>query len=219
MHDIKAIYYLFSKDLRIDLRQGYALASVLLFVFCTVFMVFKTFTEFSPQSWIVTYFIILLFVSINAVLKSFIQESGQSGIYYYSLLNPLHVIIAKSLYNFVFILFLALVIWLLLIFFSFNPFVDSTNFFLTLLLVSYGFSVVFTFVSALSKSEGVNATLLAVLGMPLVLPIILMGVKLAFASTSLLIDTSLSTDFSLLIGINLLLTGISIVLFSMLWKS
>lgn len=219
MTDVKSIWYLVKKDFKIDFRQGYAISSVLLFVFTCVFIVYKSFTEFSPQSWIVIFFIILLFVSINAVLKSFMQESGDASLYYYSLLNPLHVIIAKTIYNFVFILSLSMVIWMLLIFFSFNPFVDSFNFFLVLVFVAYGFSVVFTFVSGLSKADGVNATLLAVLGMPLVLPIILLGIKISFSSTSLLSDTSLGTDFSLLGGIDLLLTGISVILFSILWKS
>ncbi len=219
MQDLVKIWSLVKKDLTVDLREIYAFASVFLFVVTCVFIVFKAYDQISLQIWVVTYWVILIFVSINAVLKSFKDESGSSRMYYYSLLHPLHVITAKIIYNFIFVMILAIILWLILVFFSFNPFDSILDFSLLLLCSSYGFSVVFTFVSALSQTGGNNSTLLSVLGMPLIIPILLISVKLSFANTGMLDDTSLATDFSLLLGINLLLTGICMLLFSILWKA
>lgn len=219
MQDLIKIWSLVKKDLTVDLREIYAFASVFLFVLTCVFIVFKAFDQISLQIWVVTYWIILIFVSINAVLKSFKDESSSSRMYFYSILNPLHVIVAKIIYNFIFVYTLSLILWIILVFFSFNPFESIGQFLLILLCASFGFSVVFTFVSALSQSGGNNSTLLSVLGMPLIIPILLLSIKLSFANTAMLDDTSLVTDFSLLVGINLLLTGICMLLFSILWKA
>lgn len=214
-----SVFSIIKKDLTVEWRQKAAFFSVILFCAATVFVVYKSHREFTPQSWITFFWILFLFVVINVILKSFTQEGGKSTLFYYSLLSPLKVLIAKLLYNFCWSFLLGLFLWFLLGLFTFNPIADSAVFLGLLAAVSLGFSAIFSFTVALSKSENTNATLVAVLGIPLTLPILLLAIKISATLVGLLGEASLRADFTLLLGIDLLLAGVTILLFPLLWKS
>lgn len=207
------------KEFTLEIRNKYALAGILLFGFTTVFVVFKAFTEVNVQTWNVLYWVLLLFVCTNAILKSFVAEKGNQAIYLYTLVNPSALIIAKLIYNFIFLLILASVIYLFFSFLNINPIKDYTLFALDVLLCSYGLAAVFSFSSAISALENNASTLMAILALPLILPIILLAIKISAVALRIIVDTDVSTDLYLLGGINLMLTGILIILFPTLWKS
>ena len=95
----KEIWNLLRKDLMLELRMGYALSGILLYVFSTVFIVFASFIQLPNTVWNILFWVVLLFASVNAIVKSFVQESGNRQLYYYSLVNPVSVLLAKMAYN------------------------------------------------------------------------------------------------------------------------
>jgi heme exporter protein B len=159
-----------------------------------------------------------LFVAVNAMVKSFVQEKGNRVLYYYSLLNPSHVLIAKIVYNTLLLLVLSLLIWGLFIFFGDNPVKDIGLFLLILFLGSFGFSVTFTFLASLVAASNQSSTLLAVLSFPLIIPIILMLVKISAHALRLIQDTAVSGDLAILVAIDLLLCGVALLLFPFIWR-
>jgi len=213
------ILQLIKKELLLELRNKYALGSILLFGVSTVFVVFKAFNQFSPMTWNVMFWVLFLFISTNAVLKSFTQEKGSQAIYLYTLLNPYNVIIAKMIYNLFFLLFVGVLIYVLFIYFSFDPVKHLGLFILDIALVAYGLSVIFSFVSAIAAMENNSSVLMAVLGMPLVLPVLLSGIKISTIALGITVDSEINTDLLLLFAIDMMLTGIVIILFPILWKS
>lgn len=152
------------------------------------------------------------------MVKSFVQEKGNRVLYYYSLLNPSHVLIAKIVYNTLLLLVLSLLIWGLFIFFGDNPVKDTGLFLLILFLGSFGFSVTFTFLASLVAASNQSSTLLAVLSFPLIIPIILMLVKISAHALRLIQDTAVSGDLAILIAIDLLLCGVALLLFPFIWR-
>jgi len=60
---------------------------------------------------------------------------------------------------------------------------------------------------------------MAVLGMPLVLPVLLSGIKISTIALGITVDSEINTDLLLLFAIDMMLTGIVIILFPILWKS
>jgi heme exporter protein B len=218
MNIAREIAYLLQKDLRLELRSSYAISGILLYVFSTIFIVYISFRKVQPEVWNALFWIIILFASVSAVVKSFVQENSARQLYYYSLAHPIAVILSKILYNILLLLVLSLLTWLGFSFVAGNPVKDTAQFFLALLLGSLGFSITFTFISAISSKADHNATLMAVLSFPLIIPILLTLIKLSANALRLMQDTAVGKDILILLSIDLLLVGLAILLFPFLWR-
>jgi len=108
MGTIQQILFLLQKEITLEFRQKYAISGILLYIFSTIFVVYMgTASRTEPPIWIVLFFIIVLFTSVNAVAKSFVQESGNRQLYYYSIANPIAIILSKMIYNTLLLLFLS----------------------------------------------------------------------------------------------------------------
>lgn len=218
MKDLHFILMLLRKEFLLEFRTRSAISGIFLYVISTLFVVYETFVKIQPNVWNTLFWIILLFVAVNAMVKSFVQEKGNRVLYYYSLLNPSHVLIAKIVYNTLLLLVLSLLIWGLFIFFGDNPVKDIGLFLLILLLGSFGFSVTFTFLASLVAASNQSSTLLAVLSFPLIIPIILLLVKISAHALRLIQDTAVSGDLAILVAIDLLLCGVALLLFPFIWR-
>jgi heme exporter protein B len=210
---------LLHKELLLEWRNGYAISGILLYVFSTVFVVYVSFFQgVSPMVWNTLYWVMVLFATTNAVVKSFVQENGTRQLYYYQLADPTAVLVAKILYNILLLFVLSILTWLTFGFITNNPIQNSGKFLLAIFLGSLGFSILFTFVSALSAKADNNAALLPILSFPLVLPIIMILVKISVSALGAIQDTGLGQDISILIGIDLGLLALALVLFPFLWR-
>jgi heme exporter protein B len=220
MNFFSQIGILLRKELVLELRMGYAISGILLYVLSTVFIVYSAFFQgvANPMLWITLFWIILLFASVNAIVKSFVQENGNRQLYYYTLLNPTAVIVSKMVYNITLLFLLSLLTWGALAFMVGNQINEFSGFLLALFLGSVGFSILFTFVAAISSKADNNSTLLAILSFPLVIPILMTLIKLSVSATGVLKDTSAIQDIGILIAIDLMLAGLALVLYPFLWK-
>lgn len=210
---------IFIKELSIEFRQKFALGGVFLFAATVVFLIFKSFNDINPREWTILVWIILLFAGLNAVVKSFLQEKKETYLYYYTLFSPVDLIVAKLLYNFLFLCGIFFIIILFMGLFSGFPVKDPGLFFAGAALGIFGISVVFTFVSVISVSDNGNATLMSILALPLVLPILLLLLKISAVSVRLLTDTAIAEDVWLLFGVDSILLGAMLLLFPALWRS
>jgi len=219
MKDLYAIGLLLRKEFLLELRTGAAIAGITLYVVSTLFVVYEMFVRIQPSVWNTLFWIVFLFVSVNALVKSFVREKGDRALYYYHLLNPSHVLLAKIGYNMLLMFVLGLLIWGLFIFFGDNPVREPGLFSGVIFLGSLGFSVVFTFLASMTALGNQSATLLAVLSFPLVIPMILLLVKISAHALGLLRDTAIGGDIAVLVAIELLCGGLALILFPILWKS
>lgn len=212
------IYFLLQKEGRLEWRQKYAISGILLYVFSTVFIVYTATIQVQPNVWNPLFWIIVLFASVNAVVKSFVQESGKRELYYYQLVNPVAIILSKIIYNSLLLMVLSLLSWGAFSLVTINPVKDAGMFFLALLLGGIGFSITLTFVSAIAAKANNSATLLAILGFPLVIPILLTLLKISANALRLIQDTAVGTDFLILVAIDILLLGLAVIMFPFLWR-
>jgi heme exporter protein B len=121
-------------------------------------------------------------------------------------------------YNITLLFLLSLLTWGALAFMVGNQINEFSGFLLALFLGSVGFSILFTFVAAISSKADNNSTLLAILSFPLVIPILMTLIKLSVGATGVLEDTSVIQDIGILIAIDLMLAGLALVLYPFLWK-
>lgn len=210
---------IFVKELSVEFRQKYALAGIFLFAATIVFVIYKSFNNINPREWVIMLWVITLFAALNAIVKSFLQEKKETYLYYYTIFDPLDLIIAKLIYNFIFLTSLFAVITLIMSFFSGFPVKDLPLFVTGSLLGLLGISIVFTFISIISSSGTGHSMLMSILALPLILPILLLLLKISTVSVRLLVDTSVDNDIMLLLGVDSILLGAVLILFPVLWRS
>ena len=215
----KQVLALVKKDLLLDWRQQFSLASVILYMAATIFIVVMATQSNNAALWNALLWIIILFVANGAVAKNFSQDSARQRIYYYSICNPIAVLVAKYIYNALILMILSALAYLgMSIFTGLDPVRDHGLFFVILLLASIGFSTIFTFTSSIASASNNQHTLLAILSFPVIIPTLLLLNKLSQHSMGINFDTSYLTDILMLLAIDMLLVGVSFLLFPFLWK-
>lgn len=211
--------HLLGKEFKLELRQRYAISGILLYVISTVFVVYITLgQQIKGAVWAAFFWIIILFASVNAVAKSFVQESPKRQLYYYSLANPSAIILSKMLYNTVLLTIISLLAFGLFSVVLGNPVKDLGLFLQTLLLGSIGFSISFTFISAIASKANQSGTLMAVLSFPVIIPMLMTLMRLTKISLFLMTDTAYYKDMLILICIDIILGSIAFLLFPFLWR-
>lgn len=206
--------------MRLEWRSKYALNGVLLYVVSTVFVCAMSFITIPEKlTWNALFWIIMLFASINAVAKSFLQESRGRHLYIYTLVSPLALIIAKTIYNS--LLMIGLTLIALLFYCSvFEPPMDMDflMYLVAVVLGSLSFATIFTMVSAIASKAGNGGMLMAILSFPIIIPVLIVLVKLAKNAIDGL-DRSVSLDdIGLLVVINAMVMSASLILFPYLWR-
>lgn len=213
------IFAIVKKDFDIEIRQKYAVGGVILFAVTSAYFIYKTFTELVRMEWNILLWFIVLYAGLNAIVKSFLQERQETYLYYYTLFDPLDVILGKLIYNILFMLFLSgIVIGVFTILLG-NPIVEHGLFYQGLFLGVIGISAVFTFVSSVSGAGGANSTMMSILALPLVLPNVLLMQKVTSVSMRLIQDSSVSNDLFMMFGIDLLMIGMMLLIFPSVWRS
>jgi heme exporter protein B len=217
------IILLVRKDLLLEWRQKYAFYGALLYLGCTVFVCYLSVglhgNSISALTWNALFWIILLFAAINAIAKSFIQEGKGRILYYYMLASPQAIILAKIIYNTLLMLFLSLAALGIYSVVLDNPVQNDLLFFINVVLGAIGFASTFTLTSGIASKAGNNGTLMAVLSIPLILPMLLLLMKISKnAIDGLDFDVS-SNAILMLIAINFMIVSLSYLLFPYLWRS
>jgi heme exporter protein B len=188
-------------------------------VFITYLSVGAKMGNLSIPTWNALFWIILLFSSVNAVAKSFVQEQQGRQLYYYMIASPESIILSKIFYNTGLTLILALLGYGVFSVVLGNPVQDQGLFLLNLVLGAMGFSASLTMVSGIASKAGNNATLMAILSFPVIIPILLMAIRISKNALDGL-DWSVSSDKLLsLLAINVLVATTSYLLFPYLWRS
>jgi len=100
-----------------------------------------------------------------------------------------------------------------------NPVQDQGLFLLNLVLGAMGFSASMTMVSGIASKAGNNATLMAILSFPVIIPIFLMAIRISKNALDGL-DWSVSVDKLIaLAAINAIVAAAGYILFPYLWRS
>lgn len=216
MFSIRNISVLIKKEFTTEWKQKFALNGLLLYLLSTILIVYISFIQVEPITWITLYWIIILFSAVSAVAKSFMQESRWRMLYYYTMVNPVELIVSKMIYNMLLMIFLSLTGLLFYSIVTGSPVVHLFYFILAVVLGSSSFSLTFTLMSAIAGKAGNNTTLMSILSFPLIIPVLLLLIKISLAS----IQTSMNIpvqDFLLLGGLNFVMLLMAVILFPYLW--
>ncbi len=218
---IKPVFSLLKKDLLLELRQQHTLYGILLYIASTVFVLSLSVEELDAKVWNGLFWVIQLFICVNAVAKSFLQESKGRMLYYYSIVSPVAFILAKLIYNLMLMLGMSLISLLLYSFFITKGFTlyNALQFTGLVILGGASISLVFTLMSAIAAKASHNAALMAILGFPVILPLLLLLMRLSkTAFNEIFKEGAVLHLTGLIIGLDALIIAMAVVLFPYLWK-
>jgi heme exporter protein B len=216
---------LFRKDLLIEFRNRYVIGGIALYVLSSVMVIYfslnynDSIKQLSPVIWGILFWLIILFSSINAIANGFFREPEGRSYYYYYLTSPQAIILSKLLYNFIFTIFLILLAFSVFDIMIGDPVANLPLFLLTALMGGTGYSFLFTLMGAIASRAGNNATLVAVLGFPIIIPLLIFITKLTAASIG---ETEFTSDVlknvGLLAAFDVMQLLLAYVLFPYIWR-
>ncbi len=219
------IKHLIAKDLLLEWRQKYALGGIVLYVLATVFVIYISLAQenalesLEKRIWNILFWITILFSAVNAIAKSFTQESRERLLYYYTIAAPQAIILSKIIYNTFLMLLLAAICLVVYFIMIGNPVEQMPMFAITVLLGGSGFAFIMTMIAAIASKAGNNATLMAILSFPLILPLILVLMKLSRVCYIAIAQWSDAwNELILIAALNVLVVALSYILFPYLWK-
>lgn len=203
----------------LEWRQKHSLGGIILYLVSTIFICYLSFSGImSPQTWNALFWIIIAFASLNLVLKSFGEEGGGRKIYLYTLVSPTSVIFSKIILNSLIMFILGILGFLLFRMFMGNMAANTLSYWVVLLVGVLGFSSVLTMVSAIASQAKNNFTLMAILGFPLILPLILLLIRASGAAIDGLPLTAVTRDLVVILLLVMISLTMSNILFPYLWK-
>lgn len=218
MNLIEQVKTLIYKDVVLEWRSKYAINSILLYVVSTVFVCYQSFKSVDTVVWNTLFWIILLFASINAMSRSFIQETGNRHLYYYSIVSPKAIILAKIIYNSLLMILMTGIAFIVYNLIFKTEIGNLPVYLLSIFLGSISFASVFTMIAGISAKAGNNSTIMAILSFPVIIPLLIILIKL---SRTALMGGFLAgswPDIAVLLAINVVTIAISLLLFPYLWR-
>ncbi|HLO69233.1 MAG TPA: heme exporter protein CcmB [Flavipsychrobacter sp.] len=209
---------LVKKDLLIEWRQKHTLFGVLLYVGATVFAVYIMNGQPEVKVWNALFWITQLFVAVNSVAKSFLQEHPNRFRYYFTVVKPTTFLLAKMLYSMVLMMGISLISLFLFSILLGNPVIQTAVFVGVTAAGSLALSAVFTFLSAIAARAQQNAALMAILGFPLVIPVLMILSNLALSAISPVYQEGWWVMMLVLLALGILVIILGLILFPFLWQ-
>jgi heme exporter protein B len=212
------ISMLISRDIKLELRQKFAINGLLLYVVSTIFVCYLSFRRLTDvPTWNALLWIILLFTAVNAATKNFSTESRGRLLYYYTLASARAVILSRMIYNSLLMLLISLAGYLIYMLLIGDLVADKPYFFLGLLLGSLGFSGVLTLVAAIAARTH-NVTLMAILSFPVIIPLLLVLIRFSKNAVDGIAHSVQDPYIIGLLAMNVVVAALAWVLFPFLWK-
>lgn len=212
------IFALIKKDLLIEWRQKHTIFSVLLYVSCTVFVIYMMARQPETEVWNALFWIAQLFVTVNTVAKSFLQETAARNRYYFTIVPPAQYLLAKMMYSVVLMLLISFVNLGLFNLLLGYKLLKPGLFISVVCLGASCLSLLFTFLSAIAAQARQNTAMMAIMGFPIAIVMLMMLSRLANGALSATFQEGVPVLIGVMLGMNVLIIGIAMVLFPFLWK-
>ncbi len=218
----KEVWAIVGKDLRMEWRKPHALGSVFLYIIASVYVAYLAFRQVvDVPTWNALFWIIVLFAAFNAAARSFATENAGRRLYLYTLASPEAVIVGKMIYNALLLLamvFIGFAVYGIML--GTAPLANANRGALitALALGSIGLAFVLTLISAIASQSENNLGMMAILGLPVILPLLL--ILMRFSKNAIDgIAWSINGEYAMqLAAIPLLSLALSYVLFPYLWR-
>jgi len=205
------------REMRHELRSRRSWLAILLYIASTVYITYLAFQhDIEPVTWNALFWILIIFISMFAASGSFAGRDGEM-LYIYTLVSPRKFIMARLLYNGIFMLLVSLAAYAGYSFFAGNPVGNSPLFIGNMLLAVWGISSLLTMAFAISGKGGGGFTLMAVISFPLLVPLLITAQHISSISMHAGADDYLNS-LAALFALDVIIAALCYLLFPYLWR-
>ena len=213
---MKNLLYLLGLFIRREIRQWSHLLGLILLTWIVAYIVYRIIPAMDADLFNFVYWIFVLLISINATMRIESHNSPEEHMFFYHLAQPQEVFLAKWLFNTTYIFVVSSLFFLSLTLFFSEILGLSAAYFVVILLGSAAISSSMTLVTSLGFSSNGQNTLVSVLGLPLLIPTVLI---LSKAGSQIYNGLEVAlVDIYSIFAIMLLSISASIFLYPIVWK-
>ena len=207
------------KDFKLEWKQRSAFFGLLLYCAVTIFISYLAFRQaIDGITWNALFWIIMLFASVNALAKSFLAENHERQLYFYTLSAAPVYFLAKLFYGVILMLILSIVSLMMYSAFNGFPAQDLSGYVLSVIIGNVGLAVTLTMISAIASRSGSQTSLMAILGFPVLIPMLILIIKLSTKAIDGFSILSYSRELTLLFALIILTGALSYILFPYIWR-
>lgn len=216
------VFAVLEKEIRSEIRNRYSITSLLLFIVTTITIVLISISNdvISSEVYSALIWLIIFFSAMLGLSKVFISEVERGTDLLLKLYtNSTQLFVGKLLYNIILCLFIDLFAISMYLFFISKYGIDVIPFlFIIITLSSIGLGAVSTIISSIIAKVSTKNALFPVLSFPILLPIILPGIK----ATTLCLDGNSYLEIreylQIIFGYDGIIIVISYILFDFIWN-
>ena len=218
------IWTLLLKEFTIEFRNKSVVGSLVLYVIATVFLIYITLAQQGAEKdlevkhWNIFMWMVALFSAVNAVARSFTQDEGGRFYYYYYMCKPEWIIGAKLMYNGLLMIVLVSLTFIAMSLMLGNPVKNMWILWLVMFLGGCSFSFLFALISAIAVKSGSASTMTAILGFPLIIPLMIFLMKLSREAFFEVPSENFLINLGILSIWCVMLVLLSLILFPYLWR-
>ncbi len=204
-------------------RSRYFISGIIVYAVATIWVAYLSFlnklVELSPMTWNALFWIVMLFCLIQSNAESY--KSLDKGQYYffYTLSSPKLILLSQIISNFLLsITISAILVAFYSLIFGFMP-ENKWMFIAALFLGSISFSIVLGSVSSIASKTESKHLFTAVLGLPVIVPLLMLLIKIAKSSILGFSWNNILDEIIIILAIDTICLSISLILFPFLWRS
>ena len=179
---MRETWFLFRHFWKADIRAQHSVAGLVLFAVATVYAAYQVVQgRPEPETWNALAWIILLFTAFNGVSRTLEEDQTEVLAYLRTTVYPLHFMLARTLHNVVVLSGLACLVVAfmgLLLGWADMSAARFAGFLGGMVLTSVALGTTLTLLALIAARAGAGFGMTAVLGLPLVLPIVLVSTNL-----------------------------------------
>lgn len=218
----EALWAIFKKEVIIERKNPHVFGGLFLYVVASVFVTWLSLGKINNLAlWNALFWVVSLFGVFNSSHRIFAQEIGPQKYYLQQMAKPLEVLFGKAFFSIGINVILCSLTFLVFLWFFGLPH-ETTGSMLALFGMSVlgivGLSVMLTLMSGIAYQAGNNPSLVAILGMPVVLPLLLLCIRI----NKLILDGVAFTAWSdyafTLGGLVIAIIALASLLFPYLWS-
>lgn len=220
--EIGRVWFLVLHNFRTEFRQGHALVGLLLFALASVYAAFQAVgDDAGAESWNALVWVVLIFTAFNAISRPNADDRPENRQYLTHVVRPIEWMLARTIYHWGMMTALAGLVLVAFSLFLGTEHLNGGRFWWMLLgleLAGWALASCLTLLAAIAGLAGAGFGLTAVLGLPLVMPIVLVATRFGTDLMSGMTGAETVENLLFLGALAASITAFGLVLFPYLWR-
>lgn len=199
-------------------KGKYTIVGAFLHIFTAVLITFLSLPGMDKPQYSAIFWIVVIFTTLQGITKAFIQMRKGSFVFWHQLCSPMVFLGARLITSFILMMVFSLFAWLIYSMMHGGIGNAGLDFLIVVLFTGMGISSIFTISSSIAAKTDNPGVLLPVLTFPVILPIVLIGIKAGKKAVDELGFSTLLPELGLLLLFNILIAVMGLVLMKFIWR-